>query len=255
MAFDSSDEHRQGRAIESGARRLAEDIAGTVYVRLETGACFTRFPAGHCPVNQSSPIRIGVIADTHGLYDPAIEEHLSGVTEILHAGDIGGRDVILRLQEIAPVVAVSGNVDDYEKSGFPQRVIIRRGGIKIAICHVLYERGQLMKSGCGKVAGPGRRQSASLAGHSHRPTIEQHGHIIVFNPGSAGPRRFSLPRGVGLLTITEGKVMPRLICLSDRANHQSIGNLRERSKQKGAVGYSGNQDGVTSEKAWFVWCW
>ena len=72
-------------------------------------------------------------------------------------------------------------------------------------------------------------------GHSHRPAIEQHGHIIFFNPGAAGPRRFSLPRGVGLFTITEGKVMPRLIRLSDRVSTSEVGKLRERSKQKGAV--------------------
>ena len=184
-------------------------------------------------MNQRRTIRIGVIADTHGLYDPAIEEHFAGVTEILHAGDIGGRDVIQRLQRIAPVVVVSGNVDDYEKSGFPRQTIIRRGGVKIAICHVLYEKGQLTK---GAQEWLDREQpDVCVFGHSHRPTIGQLGHIILFNPGSAGPRRFSLPRGVGLLTITEGKVMPRLIRLSERVNHQSVGNLRERSKQKGAV--------------------
>ena len=184
-------------------------------------------------MNQRRTIQIGVIADTHGLYDPAIEEHFAGVTEIFHAGDIGGRDVIRRLQEIAPVVAVSGNVDGYEKSGFPQRVIIRRGGIKIAICHVLYERGQLMKD--AETWLDQEQPEVCVFGHSHRPTIEQQGHIIMFNPGSAGPRRFSLPRGVGLLTITEGKVMPRLIGLSDRVSHLSVGNIRERSKQKGVV--------------------
>jgi predicted phosphodiesterase len=67
-------------------------------------------------------------------------------------------------------------------------------------------------------------------GHSHRPTIQQHGHIIMFNPGSGGPRRFSLPRGVGLLTISKGKVMPRLIGLRDGVNHENVGNVRQRSK-------------------------
>ncbi len=162
-------------------------------------------------MNQRRTIRIGVIADTHGLYDPAIEEHFAGVTEILHAGDIGGRDVIQRLQTIAPVVAVSGNIDDYEKSGFPRQALIRRGGIKIAMCHVLYERGQLMKD--AEEWLDRERPEVCVFGHSHRPTIERDGHIILFNPGSAGPRRFSLPRGVGLLTITQAKVMPRLIRL------------------------------------------
>ena len=184
-------------------------------------------------MRQRRTIRIGVIADTHGLYDPAIEGWFAGVAEILHAGDIGHRDVIQRLQKIAPVVAASGNIDDYEKSGFPRRVIIRRGRIKIAICHVLYEKGQLTKDAEWWLD---REQPAvCVFGHSHRPIIEHHGHMILFNPGSAGPRRFSLPRGVGLLTITEGKVMPRLIRLSDRVNHQSGRRLQEPSKSKGGV--------------------
>ena len=184
-------------------------------------------------MNRQRTIRIGVIADTHGLYDPAIEGHFAGVAEILHAGDIGGQDVIQRLQKIAPVVATSGNIDDYEKSGFPRRIIIRRGRIKIAICHVLYERGQLTKDAEKWLD---REQPAvCVFGHSHRPAIEQHGHTILFNPGSAGPRRFSLPRGVGLLSITEGKVMPRLIRLSDRVHHQSVRQLRDRSNKKGAM--------------------
>ena len=173
-------------------------------------------------MNQRRTIRIGVIADTHGLYDPAIEKRFAGVTEILHAGDIGGRDVIQRLQRIAPVVVVSGNVDDYEKSGFPRQTIIRRGGVKIAICHVLYEKGQLTK---GAQEWLDREQpDVCVFGHSHRPTIGQLGHIILFNPGSAGPRRFSLPRGVGLLTITQGKVMPKLIRLNDRVSTSKVGN-------------------------------
>lgn len=90
-------------------------------------------------------LHIGVIADTHSLYDAAIEEHFAGATEILHAGDIGDRGVIERLNRIAPVVAVSGNVDEYEKSGFPRQVTIRRGGMKIAVRHVLYEKGKLTK--------------------------------------------------------------------------------------------------------------
>jgi len=184
-------------------------------------------------MNRPKTIRIGVIADTHGLYDPAIEGRFAGVTEILHAGDIGGQHVIQHLQKIAPVVAVSGNIDDYEKSGFSRRVIIRRGGIKIAICHVLYERGQLIKDAEKWL---GREQPAvCVFGHSHRPAIELHGHTILFNPGSAGPKRFSLPRGVGLLTLTEDRVIPRLIRLRDRVNHQGAAKLRKRFKKKGTV--------------------
>ena len=80
---------RPGRTVESGARCLAEEIAGTIYVRLETGAGFNRIPAGRRPMNQHRAIRIGVIADTHGRFDPVVRRHFKGVDYIFHAGDIG----------------------------------------------------------------------------------------------------------------------------------------------------------------------
>jgi putative phosphoesterase len=80
-------------------------------------------------VNRSRPIRIGVIADTHGLFDSAIVRHFQGVDHIIHAGDIGKRSVIGQLEAIAPVTAVSGNVDEYEKSGFPAEAVVQLNGI------------------------------------------------------------------------------------------------------------------------------
>jgi putative phosphoesterase len=155
-------------------------------------------------------LRIGVIADTHSLYDVTIEEHFAGATEILHAGDIGDRGVIERLNGIAPVVAVFGDVDEYEKSGFPLQVTIRRGGVKIAVRHVLYEKGKLTKEA---QAWPDREQPAvCVFGHSYRPT---YGPTILSNPGSAGPKRFS--RAVfGELIISNGKVLPQMVRLRDK---------------------------------------
>lgn len=159
-------------------------------------------------------LRLGVITDTHGLYDPAIERHFARVEEILHAGDIGDEDVIRHLRRLAPVTAVSGNVDDYEASGFPRRLVVRRGGIRIALCHVLYERGKMTREA---EAWLDREQpDVCVFGHSHRPTVTRHGRTLLFNPGSAGPRRFSLPRGIGILTVEAGKTTPTLIRLSDR---------------------------------------
>ena len=75
MALDASDEHRQGRTLKNGACCLADDIAGAFYVRLETRADITQVPAVRRPMNQRRTIRIGVIDDTHGLFDPAIRRH------------------------------------------------------------------------------------------------------------------------------------------------------------------------------------
>ncbi len=186
-------------------------------------------------MSRARTIRIGVIADTHGLFDPAIEEHFSGVTEILHAGDIGGRSVIRQLQQIAPVVAVSGNIDGYEKSGLPRQLLLRRAGITIGLCHVLLEKKKLTTAAQSWLDQ--EQPDVCVFGHSHRPMIERFGHIVLFNPGSAGPRRFSLPRGVGVLTITQGKVWPWLISLGDPAGHRNVGTgtVRNRSKIKGAL--------------------
>jgi uncharacterized protein len=159
-------------------------------------------------------LRIGVIADTHGLYDPAIERHFVGVGEILHAGDIGDNEVIRCLRRLAPVTAVSGNVDDYEASGFPRRRLLKRNGLRIGLCHILYEKGRMTPE--AKAWLDRARPDVCVFGHSHRPTLAQHGPTVLFNPGSAGPRRFSLPRGIGILTVKSGRMTPTLIRLSDR---------------------------------------
>jgi hypothetical protein len=171
-------------------------------------------------VNRSRPaltkrrtIRIGVITDTHGHYDPAIERHFLGVEEILHAGDIGENAVIRRLRRIAPVTAVSGNVDEYEASGFPRRRLLQRGGLRIALCHVLYENGKMTAE--VKAWLDREQPDVCVFGHSHRPTLGWHGRTMLFNPGSAGPKRFSLPRGIGILTVGGGKSLPTMIRLSD----------------------------------------
>ncbi len=165
-------------------------------------------------MKRAQEIRLGVIADTHGLYDVAVEPYFAGVTDILHAGDIGDPVVIARLERLAPVVAVSGNVDDYELSGRPRQVLIRRGGMMIGIRHVLYERGTLTKE--AKAWLDREQPAVCIFGHSHRPTIDRYGDTLLFNPGSAGPKRFSLPRGIGLLVIAEGRVTPSLIALPDK---------------------------------------
>ena len=166
-------------------------------------------------MSRSKPIRIGVIADTHGLFDPALRRYFHGVDRIIHAGDIGRSAVIEQLEEIAPVTAVSGNVDQYETSGFPRRTVIRRRGRKIAVCHIVYEKGALT----GEARQWLRRECPDVCifGHSHRPTIESFGRTVLFNPGSAGPKRFSLPRSIGMLTVGKGRVAVIHIRLADKA--------------------------------------
>ena len=170
------------------------------------------------PISAGRPreCRIGVIADTHGLFDPAILLHFKDVDHILHAGDIGKRYVIEQLETIAPVTAVSGNVDTYEQTGLPPETVIELAGFRIAIRHIVYKGGKLTKDGRAFL----NRQQPDICifGHTHQSKSEWLGGRLLFNPGSAGPKRFNLPRGLGLLRFCDGKVKPCLIALPDRNN-------------------------------------
>ena len=164
-------------------------------------------------MNHLRPIRLGIIADTHGLFDPAILQHFRGVDHIVHAGDIGRRSVIEQLQTIAPVTAVSGNVDGYEDSGFPTETTIDLAGIRIAVRHILYANGKLTKEGQAFLNRT--RPDICIFGHTHQPKNECLGDTLLFNPGSAGPKRFALPRMVGRIAIGM-RVSAKHVMLKDR---------------------------------------
>jgi hypothetical protein len=160
------------------------------------------------------PLRIGVISDTHGLFDRAILRHFRGVDRILHAGDIGDGSVLDELRRIAPVTVVSGNVDGFARSGIAAESLFTLAGRRVAIRHILYEGGRLTKEGAAFLDQ--ERPDICIFGHSHKPASIWQGERLLFNPGSAGPKRFSLPRGLGLLTLTDREIRPEHIPLADR---------------------------------------
>ncbi|TKB91437.1 MAG: metallophosphoesterase family protein, partial [Nitrospira sp.] len=155
-------------------------------------------------------MRIGVIADTHGLFDPAVRRHFKDIDHILHAGDIGKRSVIEELEQIASVTAVLGNVDG-ELCGFPSEAVIELAGRRIAIRHILYEGGKMTKE--GRTFLEREQQDICIFGHTHQPKEEWFGKTLLFNPGSAGPKRFKLPRGVGILVLTKERIISKFIPL------------------------------------------
>lgn len=121
---------------------------------------------------------------------------------------------IEQLEKIAPVTAVSGNVDGYEQSGMRGEAIIELGGKRIGLRHILYEGGKLTKE--GRAFLDREQPDICIFGHTHRQKVEWLGKTLLFNPGSAGPRRFRLPRGLGMLTIESGRITPIHIELADR---------------------------------------
>ncbi|BFU94559.1 MAG: conserved protein of unknown function [Nitrospira sp.] len=160
-------------------------------------------------------VRVGIVADTHGLFDPALGRHFRGVDRIIHAGDIGDVAVIEQLQRIAPVIAVSGNVDRGQAGRFPAETVIELAGYRIAVRHIVYESGKIRRD--AQLFLERTRPDVCIFGHTHKPHIEWIGRLLLFNPGSAGPRRFNLPRSLGLLSIRNEDRQAAHIPLPDRA--------------------------------------
>jgi putative phosphoesterase len=150
-------------------------------------------------------MRIGVISDTHGLLRPEAVAALRGCEHILHGGDVGTLEILDSLKEIAPISAVRGNIDEHGPcSHLPATEIVELGGRSIYMLHDLNQL-DLNPAAAGF--------SVVISGHSHKPKIEWKKDVLYFNPGSCGPKRFSLPISLGFLTITENEMKPELVTL------------------------------------------
>ena len=146
---------------------------------------------------------IGVISDTHGLLRPEAVDALRGVSQILHAGDVGAPEVLETLRTIAPVKAVRGNVDlEGWARGLPLNEVVEVDGVSIYMLHILDELDLKPEAaGFGIV----------IYGHSHVPKSEVKNGVLYFNPGSAGPQRFKLPVTVGKLVVEHGQVTGEIV--------------------------------------------
>jgi putative phosphoesterase len=139
---------------------------------------------------------VGVISDTHGLLRPEAVELLRGSEHIIHAGDIGAPEIVAELEKIAPVTAIRGNVDTQEWARrFAEIEVVELAGLYL---YVIHDANALDLN--PKAAG----FAAVISGHSHKPKQEVKDGVLYFNPGSAGPRRFTLPISVGRLTMDGG---------------------------------------------------
>ena len=146
---------------------------------------------------------VGVISDTHGLIRPEAIAALMGAERIIHAGDIGRPEVLEALQAVAPVVAVRGNNDQKAwAAALPETVIVEVDDLRLYVLHDV-------KTLDFDPATAGF--SAVICGHSHRPRLEQHAGVWFVNPGSAGPRRFTLPVAVARLYVHEGTLTAELV--------------------------------------------
>ncbi|WP_336366047.1 metallophosphoesterase family protein [Marinobacter sp. C2H3] len=147
-------------------------------------------------------MHIGVISDTHSKIRPEALAALAGSELILHAGDVGRDEVLDALEAIAPVIAIRGNIDKAGRAAaLPDVQDLAFLGHRFYMLHDVKTL----------AFDPHGRYRVVVAGHSHKPRNEWVGDVLYFNPGSAGPRRFTLPISVGRLQVSERGVVGEIV--------------------------------------------
>ncbi|MGW8265780.1 MAG: metallophosphoesterase family protein [Longimicrobiales bacterium] len=164
----------------------------------------------------SPGVLVGVISDTHGLLRTEALDALQGSDLILHAGDVGGGDILEALEKLAPVVAIRGNTD----RGSLARALPDTQAVEVAghVLYLLHDIGSLDLS--PEAAG----FAAVVYGHTHQPAVREEGGVLYFNPGSAGHRRFDYPVTVGRIRVSAERLEPDFVDLLPPGDHNFSGD-------------------------------
>jgi hypothetical protein len=167
-------------------------------------------------------MKIGVVSDTHladaqGIVGsvkqsirnkrslPALREllrqHFREVDQIIHAGDLVDAAVLDMLQELAPVVAVQGNMDPRPlRANLPEQRILEAAGFRIGITHGSGGPEGIIERVRARFHEP---VDAIVFGHTHHPVNETRDGILFFNPGSPTDRMFAPYNALGLLELSD----------------------------------------------------
>ena len=151
----------------------------------------------------ATPLRVGLISDTHGLLRPQAIDFLQGSDLIVHGGDICDSAILTALAAIAPVIAVRGNNDRGDWAARLRESELFRIGD--AFIYAIHDVAAI------DIEPRATGVQVIVSGHSHQPSIRRDDGVLYVNPGSAGPRRFRLPISVGELTIAGASVTARTV--------------------------------------------
>jgi putative phosphoesterase len=166
-------------------------------------------------------VRVGLVSDTHGLVDPLLREGLDGCALVLHAGDVG-EGVLAALGSIAPVTAVRGNCDEGTALGrLPALATVPLGALTALVVHDA-GRPEHRPEPLATALARGHPEVV-VHGHSHRPGAAVVEGTLFVNPGSAGPRRFRLPRAAAVLELAGRRVRVEWLDLAARGGLARLG--------------------------------
>jgi len=156
--------------------------------------------------------RVGLVSDTHGRYDERLTPLFARCDHIVHAGDVVGHEILTLLSSLAPVTAVRGNCDEGGfGEGLAAEAVLELEQLRLLVLHDLGRPDRPNKIARGLLER--HRPSVVVHGHSHMPSARVLDGVLYVNPGSAGPRRFELPRAAGMLIVEERRVRVELVDL------------------------------------------
>lgn len=125
---------------------------------------------------------IGIIADTHGLVRAEVASALRGVDLILHAGDVGGAEVLQALARIAPVRAVRGDNDPAGDAGTETRIDEMFEQVRVVVTH----GHELPRADPPRMVSAYMHADVIIYGHTREPLVTRAARRLIINPGAAG---------------------------------------------------------------------
>ncbi len=140
-------------------------------------------------------MKLGILSDTHGLLRPEVTAALAGADAIFHAGDVGSREILDRLEALAPVYAVRGNADSAWAEALPAVLDLSLDGLRICMTHKKRDLPQELGA-----------YDLAVVGHSHQYSEVRDGKTLLLNPGSCGPRRFCQPITLAIAETAAGQI-------------------------------------------------
>ena len=150
-------------------------------------------------------LTVGLISDTHGLLRPEALAALQGCDHLIHGGDIGNAAILDTLRAIAPLTVVRGNNDNGDWAAtIPETALVELDGVRIYTLHDL---------NAIDIDPAAQAVKVVVSGHSHKPRVQERGGVLYVNPGSAGPRRFTLPISLARLHVDGGQASAQLVDL------------------------------------------
>lgn len=151
---------------------------------------------------------IGLISDTHGVFDQPFRDFLEPVDQIWHAGDFGGgMDLAEDIAGFKPLVGVAGNCDNHDlRFIHPLHRFFECGGLKILMTHIGGYPGKYDPRARRLIDE--LRPDIFVCGHSHilKVVRDTRRNMLVINPGAAGIQGFHIVRTALRFHIDDGRI-------------------------------------------------